>query len=935
MPSFRLLAPILAFLLLSAFLFATGGAIHADEEPEIRELGTGRQPDLMRGVLKHEKYQLRNGLTVILHENHKLPQVAVNLWYHVGTPEEPEGRSGFAHLFEHLMFMGTKRAPDNQFDVLLETGGASNNASTWYDRTNYYDWGPARMLPTMLWLEADRMEQLGQAMTQAKLDSQRDVVRNERREGYDNAPYGPANFLFWKLMFPSEHPYHHPVIGSHKDLIAATVEDVVQFFDTYYVPNNATLVVAGDFDSKTIKPMIRGLFESIPRGAEPPRRSAVPVGFDKVRSVTLTDKVQYPRTGFGWHTPAFYKPGDAEMDIAAFVLASGKSSRLHKRLIREEQLAIDVSAYQVSLRLGSTFAIEAYVKPDADLATVEAIIDEELTRLGREGPTDEELKRARVEFETSALTELESIREVADRLNQYDAYLGEPDSLAFDLGRYKRATPAAVAEAVRTWLPLDRRLHVRVLPAEEAPKDLPSREVRPEPIEGTGFEPPMPTVFTLDNGLTVWHVDRPGLPLVAAELLLPGGSRAVARDKAGLATLAADMLGEGAGALDALQFADRLGLVGGSITASGGREATEIAVQALKSGADETFALLGAMLATPRFARVDFDRRKDLMLQGLKQSIEDAPTLGRRVATEWFFEADDPYGVPTDGYPETVLGLTLADVRDHHARYHGPGGAVMVMAGDLRADEAKALLAKHLGAWKQTARRATPSSTGAPTRPASETLPILLVDKPEAAQTVIRFAYQGVPFRHPDRVSLDVLNTLFGGSFTSRLNANLREKHGWTYGAGSGFATWHRDGVFVASSNVQSDKTAAAIAEFLGEFARARAGGITEGEATKARETVVADTVQGFETLGGVTSSFAPYARYGLKPEAVALDIAVARAATARQLDALAAERLAAGRGVLVLVGDAKTVLPQLEAAGLPKPTVITREQALAGALPR
>ncbi|MDF1702611.1 MAG: pitrilysin family protein, partial [Planctomycetota bacterium] len=851
------------------------------------------------------------------------------------TPEEPTGRSGFAHLFEHLMFMGTKRAPGNQFDVLLETGGASNNASTWYDRTNYYDWGPASTLPTMLWLEADRMEQLGQAMTQAKLDSQRDVVRNERREGYDNAPYGPANFLFWKLMFPSEHPYHHPVIGSHEDLLAAKVEDVVSFFDTYYVPNNASLVVAGDFDSAAIKPMIEGLFGSIPRGAEPPRRSPVPVGFGKVERVVLTDTVQFPRVSYAWHTPGFYKPGDAEMDLLAFALASGKSSRLHKRLVREEQLAVNVSAYQTSLRLGSTFSIEAYVKPGTDLAKVEAIIDEELTRLLKDGPTDVELQRARVEFETSALTDLESVREVADRLNQYDAYLGEPDSLAFDLGRYARATRASVAAAGRRWLPLDKRLHVRVLPKAAPAAGLPTREARPAPLERPAFEPPTPAVFTLPNGLTVWHVDRPGLPLVSAELLLPGGSTAAARTKAGVGSLAADMLTEGAGELDALQFADKLGLIGASLSASGGRESTEINLQVLKRGAEEAFGLLGSVLTAPRFEAESFERRRDLTLQGLKQSIEDAPALGRRVATEWFFPAGEAYGIPVSGYPATVAKLTVEDVRDFHARQHGPDGAILLLAGDLRVAEAKALVTKHLGGWKQAWPRTTAEPSSRESLLDTQPTRILLVDKPEAAQTVIRFVFRGVPFKDGRRVGLEVLNTLFGGSFTSRLNANLREKHGWTYGAGSGFATWAHAGLFVASSNVQSDKTGPAIQEFLKEFGAIRTGGITDVEATKARATVVAEVVQGFETLGGVTGSFASYARYGMAPDAIAVDLAAARSCNRAGLEALAAEALALGQGVLVLVGDRKTVLPQLEAAGLPKPAVISREQALAGELPR
>ncbi len=919
----KLLFPCLVLLPILAFGTLAGSTAHAGDDGDAQS------------ILKHEKYQLTNGLTVILHENHKLPQVAVNLWYHVGTREEPKGRSGFAHLFEHLMFMGTKRAPDNQFDVLLETGGASNNASTWYDRTNYYDWGPARTLNTMLWLEADRMEQLGQAMTQKKLDSQRDVVRNERREGYDNAPYGPANYLYWKLMYPSDHPYHNPVIGSHEDLLAAQVEDVVAFFDTYYVPNNASLVVAGDFDSKTIKPLIEGLFASIPRGKEPPRRSAPAVGFDKVQQVTLTDTIQFPRVSFAWHTPAFYQPGDAEMDLLAFALASGKSSRLHKRLVREEQLAVDVAAYQISLRLGSTFQIEAYVKPDADLARVEAIIDEELSRLLKDGPTDLELERARVDIETSALSDLESIREVADRLNQYDAYLGEPDSLARDLARYRKATRASVAAAGRRWLPLDRRMHMRVLPKKASDPTLPSRASRPAAGEQPAFTPPTPVMFTLPNGLTVWHVDRPDLPLISAALRLPGGSMAVPREQAGLATLAADMLMEGAGSLDALQFADELGLLGATLTASAGREANEVGLRVLKRGADKAFGLLASMLTAPKLAEVDLARRRGLMIQGLKQSVEDAPTLGRRVATEWYFPAGDPHGIPTDGYPASVAKLTLAQVRDYHARYHGPAGATLMLAGDLRAAEAKALLSKHFEAWKQVAARVPirPSVSSGDTTP--QPLRILVVDKPDAAQTVIRFVHPGVRFADERRVGLEVLNTLLGGSFTSRLMANLREKNGWTYGASSSFVSWAKEGLFVASSNVQSDKTGPAIGEFLAEFKRIRGGDVSEAEAQKARATVVAEVVQGFETLAGVTGTLATYAGYGQGPDAVARDLAATQACTLAHLNELAAAQVAAGRGVLVLVGDRKAIEAQWAATGLPKPSVISREQALAGELTR
>jgi zinc protease len=410
---------------------------------------------------------------------------------------------------------------------------------------------------------------------------------------------------------------------------------------------------------------------------------------------------------------------------------------------------------------------------------------------------------------------------------------------------------------------------------------------------------------------------------------------AVPREQAGLATLAADMLTEGAGTLDALQFADKLGLLGATLTASAGREANEVNLRVLRRGADEAFGMLASVLNAPRLAESDLARRRELMIQGLKQSIEEAPTLGRRVATEWYFPAGDPHGMPTDGYPTTVAALTLAQVRDYHARYHGPAGATLMLAGDLREAEAKALLSKHFGAWKQVAPRVPTRPSVRDGNPSPHPLRILVVDKPDAAQTVIRFVHPGVPFDHERRVGLDVLNTLLGGSFTSRLMANLREKNGWTYGAGSSFVSWAQDGLFVASSNVQSDKTGPAIVEFLAEFKRIRGGDVSKAEGEKARATVVAEIVQGFETLAGVTSSLATYAGYGQTPAAVARDLAAAQACSLAYLNELAATTVAAGRGVLVLVGDRKAIEAQWAVTGLPKPSVITREQALAGDLAR
>lgn len=882
-------------------------------------------------VLKHEKYQLENGLTVILHENHDLPQVAVNLWYHVGTREEPRGRSGFAHLFEHLMFMGTRRVPGSQFDVIMESGGGTNNASTDFDRTNYYDHGPASLLPTLLWLEADRMEALGSAMTQAKLDLQRDVVRNERREGYDNAPYGPAELLVWERMFPADHPYHFHVIGSHEDLLAATVEDVRAFFDTYYVPNNATLVVAGDFDATHVKLLIAGLFGTLPRGKEPPRRSAPPLGLDRVERVTLADDVQLPRIDMAWHSPAFYAPGDAEMDLAAHVLAHGENGRLRRRLEREERVAVEVDAWQRSLRLGSLFRLQVVVKPGVPLERVEALIDQELAALAEEGPTERELARARASFETETISELQSLLEAADRLNQYDAYLGRPDAVSWDLDRYRKATPQSVRDQVRRALRLDRRLILRVLPRSAAAQDLPSREARPASLPVRAFTPPEPIrAKRLANGLEFWYLERPGLPLLAARLLLPGGSSACEPSQAGAASLAAQMLSEGAGDLDALAFADGLAGLGADLTFRAEREATTADLRVLTRGADEAMALLGKALREARYGEAEFARVKALHLDRLRQVVDRPAVLADRVAWQALF-GSHPYAAPVAGYPHTVDKLTLEAVKRFHARHHHPRGAVLLVAGDLPAVEALALVERHLGSWEPASEPGSPRIPQAV--PGPDALHVLLVDRPDAAQTAIRFAYPGTRFQGPARVALEVLNSLFGGSFTSRLNANLREEHGYTYGAGSRFRKLRQGGAFTADAEVETGVTGAALAEFLLEFRRVRAGDVSEEEVRKARATVRYETMQSFESLAGAVEAYAPYALYHYEPSALAADLESVRGQTAEKLNVLAGEHLARGSGVLVLVGDAQRIVPQLEGLGLPAPRILQAAAALEGRL--
>ena len=417
--------------------------------------------------IAHEKYQLENGLTVILHEDHSLPQVVINLWYDVGSKDEEPGRSGFAHLFEHLMFMGTTRLPGSGFDDLMESQGGWNNAWTAEDATDYYDVGPSHLVQTFLWMEADRMDGLGGAMTQEKLDKQREVVRNERRQTSEDTPYGEVWLVMPELMYPPAHPYGHTVIGSHEDLQAAALGDVTRFFDTWYVPNNASLVVAGDFDPAEIKPAIERMFGGLSRQTLPvPRAIAVP---DRPQEPLreLTDRVQVPLSVLMWHSAAQLQPGDADLDMVAAILSEGRSSRLYQRLVHLEGSAQEVSAYQYSQQLGSLFIVELKPTEGHTLEALEAAVLEELARLAKEGPTPAELERVRNQLEMSFLESLESLQGRASLLNRYESLVGDPGYLQADLERYRAVTAAEIQQAAAR-LTAERMGTIRVRPAPEA-----------------------------------------------------------------------------------------------------------------------------------------------------------------------------------------------------------------------------------------------------------------------------------------------------------------------------------------------------------------------------------------------------------------------------------------------------------------------------------
>jgi zinc protease len=412
------------------------------------------------------QFTLPNGLRVIVHEDHSVPVIAVNVWYHVGSGREKPGRTGFAHLFEHLMFEGSRHVKEGDFDNLLEAVGANNNGSTNSDRTNYFIDGPSNSLELSLFLESDRMGYLLDSMSPQRVDGQRDVVKNERRQGVENAPYGMAPIVLDELLFPKDHPYHWPTIGYMDDLTAASFEDVVEFFKKYYGPNNASLVIAGDVDTATVKAAVERWFADVKRGPDVGPIVPPVAALTSVTQKTITDRVQLPRLYLAWLTPGSFRPGDAELDVVASVLAGGKNSRLYKRLVYDMQVAQNVSAFQASADLLSTFQIIVTARPGQKLEDLKKVVDEELEKLRTTPPSDREVERAVNGIEAGFYARMERVGGFGGKADQLNAYLvrtGEPDYFAKDLARYLVLTPSDVRAAAATYLPADRRVELSVV----------------------------------------------------------------------------------------------------------------------------------------------------------------------------------------------------------------------------------------------------------------------------------------------------------------------------------------------------------------------------------------------------------------------------------------------------------------------------------------
>lgn len=886
-------------------------------------------------AIQFEKYKLKNGLEVILSQDHRLPMVAVNLWYHVGPSNEKPGRTGFAHLFEHMMFQGSKHIGDDAHFKMLEGAGASDiNGTTDFDRTNYFETLPANQLELALWLESDRMGFLLDTLQYEKLRNQIDVVRNERRQGVENPPYGLVEEELFHQLYPKGHPYYASVIGSHSDLEAAKLADVRGFFKEYYAPNNASLAIVGDFDNAKAKALVEKYFGSIPAGPAVEPISALTPPITAARRSTVTDKVELSRVYMGWITSPIYKPGDAEMALLAQILGKSKSSRLYERLVYRDQIAQDVDTTQYSLILGSAFYIQATAKPGVKPEQIEKAVEEELVKLLRDGPTQAEVDAARNVIETNIIRGLETLGGfggVADRLNQYNHYLGDPAYLGKDLARYHAATPASIQRFAREQLGTNSRVVVFGVPGEKVIDDVARVEEGAPPQAAGGTMPdeawrnqppvagaaakltlPVPQHFQLPNGLHVYLVEQHSLPVVAANLAVLAGSETNPANRPGLASFAADMLDEGTQSRSTLQLAKDAGSIGAELTTASTSDYSSVNIRSLKRNANAAFELLSDVALRPAFAAAEIERVRKQRLTSILQQRDNPTQLASRTFNRMVYGSNHPYGFIELGTEESNQAITRDSLAAFWKQGYVPSNAALVVAGDLTESELRVLAAQYFGGWKGEAPLPAP-----PPAPSAIERRIAVVDKPGAPQTALRIGHSGVPRSSPDYLPLEVMNTSLGGLFSSRINLNLREKNGYTYGAFSTFQYRRGPGPFFVGTSVRTDVTAPAVREIFHELDAMRSREISAEELQVARDSISRSLPGFFETTpiiaAAVRNLFVynlPLTYYNTLPAAI-------DEVTAADVLRAAKQYLAPEKMVVVAVGDRSKIGLELEKLAL------------------
>ena len=895
-------------------------------------------------AIPYEKFVLDNGLTILLHEDTSDPLVHVDITYHVGSAREEVGKSGFAHFFEHMMFQGSTNVGDEQHFKIVSESGGTLNGSTNPDRTNYYQTVPANQLEKVLWLEADRMGFLLDAVTQEKFEVQRDTVKNERGERYDNRPYGLLRERVGEALYPEGHPYSWSTIGYVEDLDRVDVNDLKKFFLRWYGPNNAVLTIGGDFDQAQTLAWVKKYFGTIPRGPDVAMPDKPPAALEADRYISLEDNVALPLLYIAYPTVHRYHADEAPLDVLMFMLGTGQTSLLYKNMVKN-QLAVQATASHGCGELACQFAILALPNPASGktLADLHKIARDSLAEFAESGASDDDLERAKMNIVSAMIYGLESVSGKVSQLAAYQTYTGRADYIAADVARYENVAkedvmrvyqryiadqPSVVMSIVPHGQP-DARVqedtwqrYERKLPEykQTKPKDLAYRPAvddfdRSE-IPPAGENPAItaPSIYRaeLKNGVQVLGARNVETPTTAISLRIEAGHRDESLDQLGLAALTAGMLNDATEASTVEELSDRLQKLGSSISFRAGDDRTVATVRSLTRNLDETLAILAEKLLRPKFDPTDFQRLQAQTLQVIETNKKEAAFTADTAYRMLLMGADNAIAYPGTGTSETVRALTVADAQNFYASRYSPTVASLVAVSDLDAQTLVAKLAV-LEEWTGPAVESTPLKPF----PATGKTKLYLVDKPGAAQSEIRIAKPSLRFDATgEYYRTGLANFVLGGAFNSRINLNLREDKGYTYGAGSRFRGHEDYGLFVAEAGVRTDATAASIVEFEHEIRNYAEHGITSDELKFTRDAIGQRDARAYETPLQKLNFLSLILTYDLADDFVDQQNDILAAVAAEELNALAAKHLVMDDMAIVVVGDQATVLPELAELG-------------------
>ena len=862
--------------------------------------------------IAYTKFILANGLTVLVHEDHKTPVVSVNTWYHVGSKNELPGKTGFAHLFEHLMFSGSEHFNYTYINAMEKIGATDLNGTTSNDRTNYFENVPTSMLDYVLFAESDRMGHLLAVLDQKKLDLQRGVVQNEKRQG-ENQPYGVVNQLLVENTYPAGHPYSWTVIGSMKDLDAASMADVTDWFKTHYGPNNVVLVIAGDITPALAKEKVERYYGEIPPG--PPiakQQSWVAKRTGSHRGIAQDRNATQARLYRVWNTPQYGAPEEAALDLAAEVLGGGRTSRLYKRLVYRDQTATSATAGNDTNEIGGQFDLTLTAKPGGDLRAVETAADEELQRFLRDGPTDAELQVAKTRILAQFARLVERIGGFggkSDLLARCQTFTGNPACYKDYLTRLKQATRASVRKAANDWLS-DGEYVLAVEPYSPALKSTDTKLDRTkEPTPGGPMSlalPPMQKA-TLSSGLKIVLAERHTAPVVNFNLLIDSGYAADPATAPGTASFAQAMLLEGTTTRDSLTLGEQLAAIGATIAPGANLDWANVNLNTLKATMDAALGLYADVILHPGYPQKEFERLQKDRLAAIQREKTVPAQMANRVMPALLFGKGHPYAGPSSGFgTEAAVGrMTRQDLVTFHQTWFKPNNATLLIVGDTTLAEITPKLETLFASWKP----GDVPVKSIPAVPQPERAQVYVIDRPGSTQSIIVAAQLAPPRNNPNAVENGLVNEVFGGSFSSRINMNLREDKHWSYGVGSGIRSARGQGIILSNSPVQTDKTKESLQELVKEYANITgAKPIAPDELRDAQTNYTLSLPGSFETVAQLSGAYTTILQYGLPDDYFNVYTARALALTPGQANVLATQLFMPGKLVWIVVGDMSKV---------------------------